>query len=56
VWIAAIAYDAEGRVVGIRKIEEIEPIEPGDSQEFSLIVYSLGPQINEVKVFIEARP
>jgi hypothetical protein len=56
VWIAAIAYDAEGRVVGIRKIEEIEPIEPGDSREFSLIVYSLGPQIKEVKVFIEARP
>ena len=56
VWIVAIAYDAEGRVVGIRKIEDIESFEPGESRDFSLNVYSLGPQITEVKVFIEARP
>ena len=56
VWIVAIAYDAEGRVVGIRKIEDVEPFEPGESREFSLNVYSLGPQITEVKVLIEARP
>ena len=56
VWIVAIAYDAEGRVAGIRKIEEIKPFEPGESRDFSLIVYSLDPQIAEVKVFIEARP
>ena len=56
VWIVAIAYDADGRVAGVRKLERVSPIEPGESREFSLNVYSLGPQITEVKVLIEARP
>ncbi len=56
VWIVATAYDAKGRVAGVRKLEHEKPIEPGESQEFSLNVYSLGPKITEVKVLIEARP
>jgi murein DD-endopeptidase MepM/ murein hydrolase activator NlpD len=56
VWIVATAYDASGRVAGVRKIELVDPIEPGESREYSLVVYSLGPQITEVRALIEARP
>lgn len=56
VWIVATAYNAQGQVVGIRKLEQIELLDPGESREFSLSVYSLGPPIAEVKLLVEARP
>jgi LysM repeat protein len=56
VWIAAVAHDSDGRIAGVRKLELNIQIEPGDSQDFTLEVYSLGPQITEVNVLIEARP
>jgi LysM repeat protein len=55
-WIVGIAYDADGNVVGVRKIEHIDDIEPGASQEFLLDIFSVGPMINEVKTVIEIRP
>jgi hypothetical protein len=56
VWILAIAYDSQGRAVGVRKIEQSTPLVPGQSREFEIAVYSLGPQISEVTVIAEARP
>jgi hypothetical protein len=32
------------------------PLNPGDSLEFSLSVFSLGPRIQRVEVLVEARP
>lgn len=50
IWVAAIAYDLGGRVVGMRKIEVIE------SLAFDLTVYSLGNAINRVEILTELRP
>lgn len=68
-WVAAVAYDENGEVVGIRKWEapagqscpdvevESQPVEPGDILEclsFELTVFSLGPEIERVEVHVEA--
>ncbi len=56
VWILAIAYDQESNVVGVRRWESDLGLQAGEQQGFSINVYSLGPPISEVKLFIEARP
>jgi hypothetical protein len=56
VWIVAIAYDSQGRAVGVRKIEQPPPLEPGQSRDYEITVFSLGPQIADVVVIAEARP
>lgn len=55
-WIVATAYDDEGNVVGVRKVEHFSFLEPGASQEFSLDIFSVGPTIAEVKTMVEIRP
>ncbi len=50
VWVAAIAYDAAGNVVGMRKWES-----DGGSLAFNLTVASLGPAIDRVVLIVEAR-
>lgn len=50
VWVLAVAYDAVGRVTGVRRWESA-----GDLV-FDFWVYSLGPKINDVQVLVEARP
>ena len=50
VWVLAMAYDAEGNVVGVRRWEGL-----GETQ-FDFWVFSLGPEIAEVKLLVEARP
>jgi hypothetical protein len=55
VWIVAIAYDQHGEVVGFKKLEQSQHLDPGGSREFTLDVFSLGLPISEVKVLIEAR-
>jgi murein DD-endopeptidase MepM/ murein hydrolase activator NlpD len=50
VWVLAVAYDASGQVVGVRRWESA-----GDLT-FDFWVYSLGPAINDVQVLVEARP
>lgn len=56
VWVAAVAYNAAGEVVGARKWEAAEPLQPGGSLEFAVSVYSLGPVIAQVDIVVEARP
>lgn len=50
VWVLGVAYDADGNVVGVRRWES-----EGDLI-FDFWVYSLGPQISDVRVLVEARP
>lgn len=56
VWVAALAFDAEGSIVGLRKWESTAQISPGDALSFQITVYSLGPSIAEIQVQGEARP
>jgi LysM repeat protein len=54
VWLAAVAYDASGRMVGYRRWEAAETLQPGGLLPFELNVYSLGPPIERVDVQLEA--
>lgn len=55
-WIAVVAYDTNGEVVGVRKWEAKSALEPSGSLPFVITVYSLGPPIERVEVLVEARP
>ena len=54
VWVAAVAYDKEGRVVGVKRWEG-GAIQPGESTSFSFLVSSLGPAIDAVEFIVEVR-
>lgn len=56
IWLAAVAYDASGQVVGFRRWEWQGSLKPGNAQGFDFSVYSLGPAIETVDVVVEARP
>jgi hypothetical protein len=56
VWVAATAYDATGRVVGLRRWEWAEGLSPGGSLPFELMIASLGGRIERVEFAVEARP
>lgn len=55
VWVAATAYDEQGRVTGYRRWEG-QGLAPGGSLPFTLRVSSLGGPIARVEVAVEARP
>lgn len=56
IWLALVAYDQDGRVVGVRKWEAESGLAAGDSLSFEVEVYSLGAPIDKVAVLSEARP
>jgi len=53
-WIAAVAYDKYGTVVGVRRWEG-EAIQPGASIDFNFAVSSLGGDIETVDFFVQAK-
>jgi LysM repeat protein len=55
-WVAAVAYDESGRIVGVRRWESTAGIVPGGSLPFSFEVSSLGGEIERVEFVVEARP
>jgi len=55
VWAAAIAYDVQGMVVGVRRWESAAPLTGGQKISFSFQVYSTGAEISSVDILIEAR-
>jgi len=55
VWVAAVAYDGMGRVVGVRRWEG-SGIQPGGSLRFGMTVASLGGGVTRVEFAVEARP
>ena len=56
VWVAAVAYDEFGQVVGVRRWESDAGIAPGGSLEFAFEVSSLAGRIERVEFAVEARP
>lgn len=56
VWVAVTAYETSGQVVGVRKWEATEPLQPAGRLPFTVTVYSLGPVITRVDAVVEARP
>jgi LysM repeat protein len=54
VWVAAVAYDKDGRVVGVKRWEG-GAIQPGGSIAFNFLVSSLGSAIDAVEVVVQAR-
>lgn len=54
-WVAAVAYDEEGRVVGVKRWEG-GGIQPGGSLSFEMTVASLGGVVTRVEFAVECRP
>ena len=55
VWVAAVAYDKEGQVVGVRRWEG-GAMQPGGSISFSFLVASVGGDIEAVDFVVQANP
>lgn len=55
VWVAAVAYDESGGVVGVKRWEG-GGIQPGGSLSFQMSVSSLGGRMTRVEFVVEARP
>lgn len=53
-WVAAVAYDKNGTVVGIRRWEG-GGIQPGASIDFNFAVSSLGGDIEAVEFFVQSK-
>ncbi len=54
-WIAAVAYDGQGNVVGVRQYEKDADLSNGQSAAFTLYIYSISGKIDQVEVFGEAK-
>ena len=54
VWVAAVAYDKDSHVVGVKRWEG-GAIQPGGSITFSFLVSSLGSAIDAVEFFVQAK-
>ena len=55
VWVAAVAYDATGEVVGVRRWESTSAMPAGGRLPFEMQVASSGAAIVRVEVVVEAR-
>lgn len=58
VWVAAVAYDRQENIVGVRRWEKAgdDPLAAGSSLPVTLHIYSTGEIIARVAVISEARP
>lgn len=54
VWIAAVALDAEGNVVGVRRIEKMAALDEVGVLEMRGVVYSAGKTIDSIDLYAEA--
>ena len=54
VWVAALAYDVNGNLVGMRRAENPVTLEQGKGVNFNLHVYSTGSTIDTVVIKAEA--
>jgi hypothetical protein len=53
-WVNATAFDADGRVVAVRRWTVNETVPAGEAVSFDLILYSLGGAIDRVEILAEA--
>jgi LysM repeat protein len=56
VWVAAAAFNLQGRIIGVRRWESSLPLQPGQWLPFALRVYSTGDPIDHAEVWVEAWP
>jgi len=56
IWVAALAYDEDEKIAGIRKWVAGDTLPAGGQVNFRFQVYSLGPPIARVKLLTEVRP
>ncbi len=56
VWVAAVAYDETGSVVGIRRWESTAGLKAGGSMPFSFMISAVAGYIARVDYVVEARP
>ncbi len=56
VWVAAVAYDPAGNVVGVKRWESNAGMAPGGSLPFSFMISSVAGRIERVEFAVEARP
>ena len=56
IWVAAVAYDDAGEVVGARRWESTSDLSAGGSLPFSFMVSSIAGSITRVEFAVEARP
>ena len=56
VWVAAVAYDRAGRVVGVKRWESNTALEAGNSLPFEFMISSVAGEIDRVEFAVEARP
>jgi len=54
-WVAAVAYDESGRIVGVKRWEG-GGVQPGGSLNFQMSVSSLGGRMTRVEFAVECRP
>lgn len=54
IWLNATAFDADGRVVAVRRWESPNQLTGGEETAFSLMLYSLGDEIERVELLAEA--
>jgi len=54
VWVAAVAYGEDGRVVGVKRWEGRDSA--GESLNFEMTVASLGGRMTRVEFAVETRP
>lgn len=55
VWLAAVAFDDQGRVVGVRRWESTAAVSNSQNLTFGFRVYSAGPRIERVELYAEAQ-
>jgi LysM repeat protein len=55
VWVAAVAYDKEGLVIGVKRWEG-GAIQPGMTLPFNFFMAGIGGKIDSVEFAVEARP
>jgi LysM repeat protein len=56
VWVAAVAYDRAGRVVGVKRWESNAALEAGNSLPFVFMISSAASVMDRVEFAVEARP
>jgi len=54
-WVAAVAYDAKGNILGVRQLNQKADLSNGQSAQFTLYIYSVDGKIDHVDLFGEAR-
>jgi hypothetical protein len=56
VWVVGVAYDRLGQVIGLRRWESQDALQPGSKLPFEFLLSSVAGRIDRVEYAVEARP